>query len=252
MSAVTSGQGKQARSKRERNHPLDGFSLVIREGESVGLLGTPLDGTPLVLKLASGLVSPESGEIFVRTQPAVMDSASAFALDETLRFNVERVAMNLEINGAKLRNAVNKILGHTGMVDHAETLCSEIEPLDVERVRLGAVLGARPTLVLMDEPLARGRALTQSAGREAIERHLDRRGSLLLVGRTPQVMKRVCTRIVWLHEGKIIMDADAASVAREHSRMSNLGEDKAKVAQMYRRFARQYAGIKLVLQGKNS
>lgn len=249
MRAIYARQSKQARSKRERDHRVEDFSLVVQEGESVGLLGSPLDGTPLVLKLATGLVAPDEGDIYIRTQPAVIDAASAFALDETLAFNVERVAMNLEINGAKLRAAVNAILAQTGMDDQADELCSDIEAVDVERVRLAAVLHARPSLVLIDDPLARGRALMDEDGRERIGDYLNRQGSILLVGRTPQVMRRVCSRIVWLHEGKVIMDGPVAAVAREHGRMVSVGDDKAKAAQMYRRFARQHQGIHIVLQG---
>src|SRR5687768_3237307 len=51
-------------------HALDGVSLTIDEGESVALLGHNGSGKSTMLKLISGVLRPNSGEIFTRGRVA--------------------------------------------------------------------------------------------------------------------------------------------------------------------------------------
>ncbi|WP_372699685.1 ATP-binding cassette domain-containing protein [Arthrobacter sp. JSM 101049] len=240
-------QGK-TRAKRGPRHEIAGLSFYVNEGQAVGLLGGPADGTSVLLHTAAGRITPETGNVYIRPRVAVMDAGTSFDLDETLRANVERVAMSLEFNGSKLKAAVTRILAQTAMEDEAESPCVEIDPLDVEKVRLAATLYAGPSLVLVDEPLARGRAFLDEAGRERVERHLRLGGSMVLAGREPRVMRRLCSRIIWMNKGNIIMDAPSDEVARNFGRIEKVRDDKAKVEQIYRRYARHYPGLKIVTQ----
>lgn len=231
---------------------VSGISAVVRSGESVGILGEQDDGVSVLMQAAAGLITPEDGTVLVRSQPAQINAATAFPLDETLRANVERVAMSLELNGAKLRKAVQRIFARLDLENCANELCADVDPIDIERVRLAATLQAGPALLLMDEPLVRGRALLGSGADDGLERFLRTGGAFLLAGRDPTVMRRVCQRILWLKEGEIIMDSPAAVVAREYARLEEVKGDRKKAGQLYRRFARDYAGIKVVAQDPTS
>ncbi|MBM6621130.1 ABC transporter ATP-binding protein [Micrococcaceae bacterium RIT802] len=245
---VSSRDQKSGKARRGPRVEIAEVSFYVNEGEAVGLVGTPADGTSILLRTAAGSISPLSGDVYVRSRAAVMDAGTAFDLDETLRANVERVAMSLEFNGAKLKTAVSKILSRLGMEDEADSPCVDIDPLDVEKVRLEVNLYAGPTLLLIDEPLARGRALLDENGREGVERHLRLGGAMVLAGRDPRVMRRLCSRIIWLHKGRIIMDASSDEVARSYGRLDKVRDDKSKVEQIYRRYARHYPGLKIITQ----
>lgn len=243
---VTVSGKKTGKASRRQSTDLSEASFVVREGEAVGILGSASDGVSLLKEAASGLLTPASGQVFVRSQPVVMDAGSAFDMDETLRFNMERVAMSLELNGARLKAAVSRILKRLGMDDQAETQCGELEPREIERARLATHLHAGPSLLLIEEPLERGRALIDEDGRHGIERHLRLGGSLVLAGRDPQLIRKVCSRIVWLHQGAIIMDAPSKDVVRNYGRLESVRDDKEKTAQMYRRYARHYRGLQII------
>ncbi len=250
FNAVSVAGKQMGKTTRKKPTDLTDVSFIVREGESVGIIGGPADGVTLLKAAAVGAMSPAAGQIFVRSQPVVMDAASTFDMDETLRANMEGVAMSLELNGTRLKAAVDRILTRLGMDDQAEAQCGELEPREIERVRLATNLHAGPSLLLIEEPAARGRALIEEDGRQGIERHLRLGGSLILAGRDPQLIRKVCSRIIWLHRGAVIMDAPSAEVVRNYGRLESVRGDKEKTAQMYRRYARHYPGLQVITESR--
>lgn len=243
---VTARETTKGRSRRTAAAKVDNISFVMSEGEAVGILGTQADGTDVLLGIAAGLIEPDRGDVYVRSQPAQLTSQTVFALDETLRTNIERVAMALELNGARLRTAVKSILLNLELEDQADVACADLEPIDVERARLAAILHAKPNLVLISEPQVRGRALLNEEGRGAVERYLQAGGALMVVGRDPEIMRRICGRIIWVKDGRILMDSTTAAVTRNFGRLTAASDDHRKAAQLYRRLSNEYVGLTIV------
>lgn len=235
-------------SKRTPPPRVTGISAVISSGESVGILGDASDGVAVLMQTAAGIIKPKSGAVYVRSQPAQINATTAFSLDVTLRANVERAAMSLDLNGARLKMAVRRILARLELEAQENELCVDIDPLDVERARLAATLMAAPSLMLIDEPPLKGRALMDARAEEDLDRFLRTGGSLIVAGREPTVMRRVCQRILWMKQGEILMDSTAAVVARDFARLDEAKDDRIKTAQMRRRFASDYSGVKVVTQ----
>ncbi|WP_417234071.1 ATP-binding cassette domain-containing protein [Arthrobacter sp.] len=245
---VTATDKKSGNAKRGPLNSISNVSLVVNAGEAIGLLGGPADGTSVLLRTAAGRIAPSRGDVYIGPRPTLMDTGSAFDLGDTLQANVERIAMSLELNGSRLKSAVSKILTRMEAEEQADTPCAEIDALKVERVRLAAILQAGPSLLLIDEPLARGRALLADEGREGLERHLRLGGALVLAGQNPVVMRKICSRIIWLHKGEVILDAPTSEASRKYKLLEGVSGDRVKTLQMYRRIAGQYPGLKIITQ----
>ena len=54
---------------------LHGVSIEVRDGETVALLGTNGNGKSTLIKCLMGMVTPESGEIFLETDAGRVDLA---------------------------------------------------------------------------------------------------------------------------------------------------------------------------------
>ena len=55
---------------------LHGVSIEVREGETVALLGTNVNGKSTLIKFLMGMVTPEAGEIFLETDGKRIGRAS--------------------------------------------------------------------------------------------------------------------------------------------------------------------------------
>ncbi|MDE3178116.1 MAG: ATP-binding cassette domain-containing protein [Acidobacteriota bacterium] len=140
-------------------------------GETIILLGVTGSGKSVLLKLISGLLKPDSGEIFIdgdNTVPmsetqlnpyrkrmgivfqegAIFDSLSVF----------ENVAYPLRESGEadedKIEAAVRRVLGFVEMEDAIDKMPAELSGGMRRRVAIARAIVARPAIMLYDSPTA--------------------------------------------------------------------------------------------------
>lgn len=237
----------ESTSKNSAVAALNSITFYISKGEALGLISRVTDGANAVIQLLAGTDQPSKGVVLVRSRIAWLDQSTELDVGETLRVGLTRTAMNLGINGKKLKNTVSAVLTELDLELHAETVVGEMEAVDAERARLLAVLSADPDLLIIRNPPARGAAIVEEQGRYIIGQYLERGGSVLVVEEAPRIMRRICQRMVWLRDGEIIMDGPRTYVSREFNRSISFASDKTKLAQLFRRFKRQYIGVELEL-----
>ena len=206
---------------------LDEASLVIHEGERVGLLGRNGCGKSTFLKIVADVNPPDSGEVIRRRDLMMGYLPQVFDLDEdrTVHANILEGARRIlewvaEYETAPPDSARSaELLGH---IDHADgwdlehrikslmshlstpapdRLVSELSGGEKRRVALCRALLEQPDFLILDEP-------TNHLDTESItwlEDFLRRYpGACLFVTHDRYFLDRVATRIVELTRGKFI------------------------------------------------
>ncbi len=144
---------------------MNGLSLDIRRGEYFVLTGPNGAGKTILIKLISGLLSPEAGEISIHGQ-AVMALPPwkrniGYVPQAGLLFPNRTVAQNIGF-GLEVRRAGRKLL-ETEIARVAAALKIEyllsrtIEGLsggERQKVALGRALAINPAVLLLDEPVS--------------------------------------------------------------------------------------------------
>ncbi|MDI6871142.1 MAG: ABC transporter ATP-binding protein [Bacillota bacterium] len=141
------------------------FSLDVRDGELLVLLGPSGSGKSTVLNLAAGLEKPDAGEIYKAgrlindLEPKDRNVAMVFqtyALYPHLTC-YENIAFPLKIRKtppAEIKRRVESIAA-TLRVDHLlDRKPSQLSGGEAQRVCLGRALVRKPDLFLLDEPLS--------------------------------------------------------------------------------------------------
>ena len=141
------------------------FSLEVRDGEMVSLLGPSGAGKTTVLKAVAGLIQPEKGEIFIDGQP-VQDLApekrnAVMVFQKTLLFpflNVEQnIAFGLRMQGLKDAESqcrIEQILHLTELTGLGRRKVHQLSGGQQQRVSLARALVLKPAVLLLDEPLS--------------------------------------------------------------------------------------------------
>ncbi|MBB5511360.1 putative ABC-type transport system involved in lysophospholipase L1 biosynthesis ATPase subunit [Neomicrococcus aestuarii] len=146
--------------------------------------------------------------------------------------------MTQEVNGRALKKAVARTVRQIGLEDdHLFTRVSDLEPAIVELARLSAALNTSPSLLIAVSSIASGNVLLTDPGKAWYERYLSRRGSCLMFASNTRTLVRACSRIIWLYEGRVIMDRPAIEVHREFVRFEAAKDDRMQQAQLLRRYA---------------
>jgi ABC-type glutathione transport system ATPase component len=150
---------------------LDGVSMHIEAGVAVGVYGTRRSGKSTLLRVAAGIVLPDSGT--VRFDGADMTRMSARARNRLLRGEiafmsaadwralpgesvVDHVATSLGSEGVTMRDArlrALRILERVGIGGAgAQEAAASLSLTDRTRVMLARALVREPRLLVLDEP----------------------------------------------------------------------------------------------------
>ena len=178
---------------------VDGLDLTVRAGEFYALLGPNGAGKTTTLKMAVGLLRPDSGSISVLGIDALADPEAAKQMmawisDEPMIYDkltpfeyLEFVAGLWGVDPRIAETCARDLLDWLGLADHAHERCEGFSRGMRQKVAVAAALLHDPEVLLFDEPesgLDVGsalvfRALVQAlarAGRSAAVHQRVRRG----------------------------------------------------------------------------
>jgi len=140
------------------------ISFSVREGEFIGLLGANGSGKSTILKLASGILKPASGELTLWGKPIHTyknkDRAKLICylpqtLDITVPFTVrELVSMGLYPYDIPPSMTAEEALEMVGLGEKADAHLSDLSGGERRRTFIAMTLVQGAGLLLLDEPLA--------------------------------------------------------------------------------------------------
>jgi ABC-2 type transport system ATP-binding protein len=193
---------------------VDGITLDLRCGECLGLLGPNGAGKSTLIRSIVGRVIPDSGTISVFGAPA--DSAAArnalgwipqeLALYPrlTCRENLQSFGRYHGLSGAALKQAVERCLEWSTLIDRADELVRNLSGGMKRRLNMAAGLIHQPQLVLMDEPTVGVDPQSRNHIFEMIEKVRDEGMSIIYTTHYMEEAERLCDRVAIVDHGKII------------------------------------------------
>ncbi len=215
---------------------LDGVDLMIRPGETLGLMGDNGAGKSTLTKIIAGNFPPTEGDIrldgvLVRFDgPAAARAAGIEVLYQDLAIAENLTAAANVFLGRELTRSLGpfRVLDHAGMNRRAAELFQELksetragdlvrsmsggqrQAVAIARTRL-----ARCKLVLMDEPTAAISVRQVAEVLDLIRRLRDSGTAVVLIShRMPDVFA-VCDRVAVLRRGRKVADKLVASSSPE-------------------------------------
>ena len=197
---------------------LAGVDLTVRRGETVVLLGRSGSGKSTTLRLINGLVSPETGSVFVRGRPIAdwdpitLRRGIGYILQEVGLFPHFSVARNVGLVPGLLGWArpevearVREMLELVGLTtDIAARRPAELSGGQRQRVGIARALAARPDLVLCDEPFGALDPVTRFDLQREFRTLCERLGTtLVFVTHDVREARRLADRIAFLRDGAL-------------------------------------------------
>lgn len=154
----------------DKNHFIDNLNFTADKKMFVGLAGINGSGKSTILKLAAGILKPDSGEATLKGQHIEGYSGKERArlvsyLPQTLNFNIplkvrEFVSMGLFHHTAKHGSSlwknmpIENALKITGLESKASSYVNELSGGERKRAFIALTLTQGADIFLMDEPLA--------------------------------------------------------------------------------------------------
>jgi len=212
---------------------VDGLTLRVARGEVCGFLGANGSGKTTTIRMLCGLLKPDGGSgtclgldilrdaAEIRRQIGYMTQRFSYYEDLTVSENLELVAGVYEMANADA--AVREIIARMELGGYADTLAGNLSGGWKQRLALAACVLHRPRLLLLDEPTA---GVDVKARREFWDLIRDMAGEGLTVLVSTHYMDEAerCNRIVYLANGRIMVEGDALVIARRSDLVTFDGE----------------------------
>lgn len=191
-------------------HALDGISFTINEGEAVALLGFNGSGKSTTLKMISGVLRPDTGEVLTRGRVAgLIEVGAGFHPDLSGRENIFLNAAILGMNKKETEDRFEDIVAFSEIEQFIDTEVKHYSSGMFLRLAFSVAIHTEVDILLIDEILSVGDEPFQQKCLARI-RELHAAGkTLVVVSHDLDMVSNLCERGILLRDGKVVFDGDS-------------------------------------------
>ncbi len=198
-------------------HALDGVSLELSPGESLGVIGENGAGKSTLLKIVAGVITPTRGEVEVRGRVgALLELGSGFHPEYSGLDNIDLAAALLGLTPDEIAAKRDEIVDFADIGDHIRDPIKHYSSGMVVRLGFAVATALTPDILITDEVLAVGDESFQKKCVAWIENYLAQRGTLLLCSHSMYHIQKLCLSALWLKDGRVERYGAAADVCQAY------------------------------------
>jgi branched-chain amino acid transport system ATP-binding protein len=217
------------------------LTFTVNEGEVVGLIGPNGAGKTTAFNVITGFLRPTRGEIRYRGRRLnglrpheVAEAGLVRTFQKTSVFAVNTVFDNILIGlhrsgraavwqtllglpsvraeEQRLRDEARAILDFVGIAQRAGELGGALPYGEQRLLEVAVALAARPSMLLLDEPVSGMNPSETSSFMRLLERIRERDVTVLLVEHDMRMVMGVSDRVVVLNHGRIIAEGSPSQI----------------------------------------
>jgi branched-chain amino acid transport system permease protein len=219
---------------------VEGVSLALAEGTLHAIIGPNGAGKSTFLQLLAREETLDTGRILLRgidvtgadvTAAYQYGLAKSYQINQlfpqlTVRENLrlgalarERGKLRLDVfrsadGFSKVEALVAALLQELGLADSADLVVSILPYGEKRRLELGLALASRPSVLLLDEPLA-GLSPAEREGVKQLIRNLRKGRTIVLVEHDMDAVFELAERITVLHDGRKLGEGTAKEISND-------------------------------------
>jgi peptide/nickel transport system ATP-binding protein len=193
---------------------VDGVTLDVREGETLGIVGESGTGKTTLARLMTGLLRPTSGTVrFEGTvQMVFQDPMSSLNPRRTVG---DSIADPLRLRGVRNpRPRVEELLTRVGLATtEYDRYPHQLSGGMRQRIGIARALAPSPRLIVCDEPVSSLDVTTQAQVLALLEDLRAELGlTMVFVSHDLAVLRQIADRVAVLYEGRVVEIGDTATV----------------------------------------
>lgn len=213
---------KQYGAQKAVNH----ISFKVGKGEIVGFLGPNGAGKSTTMKIITGYLQPDEGEVKVcdtdvLSQPletkkkiGYLPESNPLYYDMYVREYLDFMADIHQVKPKK--EAIEKAIEQVGLTREASKKLGQLSKGYKQRVGLAAALLHDPEVLILDEPTT-GLDPNQIIEIREVIRKLGENKTVLFSSHILQEVEAICNRVVIINKGEIVADDSLAALTGKKS-----------------------------------
>ena len=211
------------RTQKREIKALQAVSFDVKAGEAMGLIGGNGAGKSTTMKMITGYLSPDAGDIRVNGVDVVKDPMSAkkkigyLPESNALYYDLyvrEYLGFVAEVHGIANKNQrVEEVIELTGLSLESKKQIGQLSKGYKQRTGLAAALLHNPDVLILDEPTS-GLDPNQIIEIRNVIKDQGKNKLVLFSSHILQEVEAICDRVIIINKGKIVADDKLANLQR--------------------------------------
>lgn len=194
---------------------VDSLDMIVEPGEIVGFLGPNGAGKSTSLRMALGVLAPDSGEISLFGAPPNLVTLRrvGFLPEErglykkmTPRQIITYFARLKGLSHRAAKNRADALLDALGLTAFARQKVSRLSKGMAQKVQILTALAHQPDFLILDEPFSGLDPVNQQALEELIAGEHRRGATVIFSTHVMEHAERLCDKIVMMARGRKVFD----------------------------------------------
>lgn len=209
--------------KKQTHKPyyaLNGVSMNIYKGETVGIIGTNGSGKSTILKIITGVLTPTSGEVKVDGRiSALLELGAGFNMEYS---GIENVYLNGTMMGfseKEIDAKLPEILEFADIGDYVHQPVKTYSSGMFVRLAFAVAINIEPEILIVDEALSVGDVFFQAKCYHKFEEFKKLGKTIVFVSHDLSSISKYCDRVFLLNKGKLLGEGSPKQMIDAYKRV---------------------------------
>ncbi len=199
---------------------LNDVSLVVKKGETFGILGRNGAGKSTLLKVISRVLMPTQGRVWINGMVSpLLELGAGFHPELTGMENIHVNATLLGHSRKEIKEKIPEILDFAEIGGFIEAPLRTYSSGMVARLGFSVATAWLPDILILDEVLSVGDAAFAQKCTERMRSFRESGATVLLVSHSVDTVRSLCQRALLLEHGNVLEIGPASEVSEKYNHM---------------------------------
>lgn len=198
-------------------YALQDINLSVKKGEIIGFLGKNGAGKSTLLKLITGVLTANEGSVNVNGRiSALIELGAGFNYEYT---GMENIYLYGTLQGKTKEETDRDLQKILDFADIGEFINQPVKTYSsgmFARLAFSVAINVNPDILIVDEILSVGDLRFQIKCMKKMKQMMEQGVTVIFVSHAVEQVKRLCTKALWLENGKEKMYGDAVEICNEY------------------------------------
>lgn len=209
--------GRKGKIVQDRFWALSDLNLEVKAGEAIGVVGANGSGKSTLLKLLARVAWPTTGqiELFGRVG-ALLEVGTGFHPDLTGRENIFLCGAILGMKRAEITQRFDEIVAFSEVESFLDVPVKRYSSGMFLRLAFAVMSHLNSEILIVDEIIAVGDQQFQEKCLQKMKQIVREGRTIFFVSHQAEKVRALCQRLLWLKEGKLVMDGNTEEVLAKY------------------------------------
>ena len=208
--------GKKQKSKTF--HAIKDLSLTVEEGEILGIVGKNGSGKSTLLNTVAGIFSADSGKIDLHgNDVSLLSLGVGFKANLSGRENILLGGLLLGFSEKEILNKMDEIIEFSDLGEFIDKPVKTYSKGMYSKLAFSITAFLETNIILIDEVFSVGDEHFKKKSAKKMKELISKDNrTVFIVSHSLSALRKLCTKVLWLHDGSIKMLGDTKTVINEY------------------------------------